>query len=341
MIPSEEKIHLNGNPPMINDVVNAQGVSWRQFRRTLKPRYTVIAGYILLALLMLFGGGTVAMMICRQLSSLWWQLPVIVVAGLWFAFWLAVITAHFHEAAHFHLCKDNKRNDFLASILLTPLVGLEIKSYRKSHWMHHRYLGTPKDTEVSYHRPVTRHNLLMGLSGLLLLKTIFLYARGYKKSSLQALVKAKEDKKGKKDNSFFAFIKALLVVGFSQFIVVLCLILSNNWPLALAWCLSFIIFGPFLSMLKQTMEHRALDARDELDYKVQTHGPVNRMFGTGWLATLYGAAGFNRHLLHHWDPTVSYTCFNQMEAFFLDTPLKDQLLQSKTSYRKIFRELLH
>jgi len=34
----------------------------------------------------------------------------------------------------------------------------------------------------------------------------------------------------------------------------------------------------------------------------------DRLFGDDFFSCTFGGAGFNRHLLHHWEPQISYTC---------------------------------
>jgi fatty acid desaturase len=43
------------------------------------------------------------------------------------------------------------------------------------------------------------------------------------------------------------------------------------------------------------------------------------MFGVGPLASTFGGAGFNRHLLHHWEPTVPYPRLAELERYLADT----------------------
>jgi hypothetical protein len=53
-----------------------------------------------------------------------------------------------------------------------------------------------------------------------------------------------------------------------------------------------------------------------------------------------GAAGFNRHLLHHWDPAVSYTQFDAMEKFMMQTQYRAMIEARRTTYWKALRDFL-
>ena len=47
-------------------------------------------------------------------------------------------------------------------------------------------------------------------------------------------------------------------------------------------------------------------------YCAACHGTSAK--GDGPLASTLGGAGFNRHLLHHWEPKISYTRFRELEG---------------------------
>ena len=76
---------------------------------------------------------------------------------------------------------------------------------------------------------------------------------------------------------------------------------------------------PFLASLRTLLEHRAEDADPRANYAEVDQGPVNRLFGSGPLASTLGSAGFNRHALHHWEPQISYTRLKDIEAYLLRT----------------------
>jgi fatty acid desaturase len=112
--------------------------------------------------------------------------------------------------------------------------------------------------------------------------------------------------------------------------------LLGLWAAAAAWLLGVAVMFPFFGALRQLLEHRDDKAAASVDYRLTDHGAVTRMFGDGPFASTFGGAGFNRHLLHHWEPTVSYTRLKDLEAFLADTDLKDALAQRTTSYGRTF-----
>ena len=96
------------------------------------------------------------------------------------------------------------------------------------------------------------------------------------------------------------------------------------------------MFFPFFGALRQLLEHRHPDAEASIDYSVTPHGEYTRIFGNSGFDCIFGAAGFNRHLLHHWEPQLSYTCLADMEAYLQRTELAPLLAQHKTTYIKAF-----
>jgi hypothetical protein len=54
---------------------------------------------------------------------------------------------------------------------------------------------------------------------------------------------------------------------------------------------------------------------------------------------VFGAAGFSRHALHHWDSGIHYTCFPAFEVYLAGTLLKSTLESRSTTYAEIFARL--
>ena len=92
-------------------------------------------------------------------------------------------------------------------------------------------------------------------------------------------------------------------------------------------------------MLRPTLEHRDEKARKAVNYFKVPHGIINRLFGDGPIASTLGGAGFNRHLLHHIEPKISYTRLKEFERYLLDTRFKDEIKRHQTTYWETFIEL--
>ena len=127
-----------------------------------------------------------------------------------------------------------------------------------------------------------------------------------------------------------------LATAFLNLLFVVALFLVGFWQVALAWALGLGAAFPFFASFRQILEHRRVDADKNTDYNQVDSGASHRMFGDGLIGITMGPAGFNRHLLHHWDPSVSYTRLKDVEDFLMDTPLKGELEASRTTYFETF-----
>jgi len=96
---------------------------------------------------------------------------------------------------------------------------------------------------------------------------------------------------------------------------------------------------PLLNALRQNLEHRTETARADVDYTLVDHGAVTRCFADTFGALLIGGVGFSRHLVHHWDPGLSYTNLPDTERFLRATDAAPLLAARSTSYWKTWRAL--
>ncbi|HEY0115447.1 MAG TPA: fatty acid desaturase [Allosphingosinicella sp.] len=231
-------------------------------------------------------------------------------------FLVAYLQLFIHEAAHYNLAADRGTNDRIADRFICWQVGTDIASYRRTHWEHHRSLGTAADTEVSYTNRLSIRFLAEMLTGVHALRV---FARRN-----QAAPAAAEPGRSRRPLAIGAAVHLLLVAG---------LVLIGAWPAALAWIGGMGIFFPFFATLRQLLEHRP--ASGEADAAA-----VNRLFGDGPFASMFGGAGFNRHLLHHMEPQLSYTRLREFEAFLMTTSAREELDSRRTTYGRAFTALV-
>ena len=313
--------------PAIRNLHSKRGVNYADFKRhTLKLRPTRILADIATAWAMI-------LLALFLLSFIATNSPFVLLAplfGLWIGFWLQAYTIYFHEAAHYNIHPKKEINDLLSDVCLTPFVGMWIRLYRVSHWKHHLYLGTRDDTEISYYKPVGVGQTMEVLTGLYLLKAAYKYLTNFTRAEAVAQERSVR----------LQFFIALTIMFASQAAIIGLLFWYVSFAASLCWALAFLVFLPFFHRLRQTLEHRSFTADRYTDYTKVEHGPVNRIFVSDFLSKHFGGAGFNRHLLHHYDPTVSYTSFDELERFFLDTELAPQIEASRTTYPKAFGILL-
>jgi fatty acid desaturase len=323
--PDEPGETLPGSPDL-RDLTHPEIGSWREFRASLKPKYWRAWTEISFCLAMLLGGYAAHFGLAWSLGNLAGIVAAPVFAA-WLGFWLNAILTFGHEAAHYNLSPSKSRNDWLADWSIWLFFPQSSKNYRKSHWQHHLHLGDPQDTEISYHNCMSPWFLTRALTGIYLLELVARYA-------LSAGVKPKlrvaqsTPSRGARLGQFLAVARA----GATHAVLVGAPLYFHCFSTSGTWLAGAVLAFPFVATVRQLLEHRAEEAHCATDYREVAHGPMNRIFGTNLFSRFYGAAGFNRHLLHHWDPTVSYTCFDEMESFFNGTRLQAQIEKSRTTY---------
>jgi fatty acid desaturase len=312
-----------------NQIVNRQGESLKDFRRRLVPRYGRVwldigLGYAVLVasalVIALFG-----------VRSPRYSVPLGLAGGLLVGYVVAFLELFFHEAAHYNLSRSRRLNDALANLFLGLLVGQEIKAYRIVHFDHHRFLGTTRDTEHSYFDALDFRFIVEALTGIKVLRV--LTQRG------KHVGERAEGREGAElretGHPRFMLVAGLLL----NLAVMTSAALAGAYSLALAWPIGVLVIHPAVNAVRQLLEHRSYDARSDIDYAAVDHGAMSRMFGWGPLASTLGGAGFNRHLLHHWDPQLSYTRFAELERFLLETKARDAVLGVTTTYTRAFLRL--
>jgi fatty acid desaturase len=305
------------------EVIAGNGTSYASFRKTLEPRYGKVMfdigkGYFFLILFII-----ISILVFREAPWTWWIISP--VCGMMIGYCTAYIALFIHEAGHFNIHPDKVVNDKLATWLLCLPFGLSMKSYRKIHWQHHLHLGTMEDAEVSYFKALTKLFMVEMLTGIHLLKTV--------------LRKEKNPYLGKEQlqNS-----RKMLIAGILfHLAVITVLLLTGNWPAAIAWVLGFGIFFPFFAALRQVLEHRDEKANSKSDFFKTPHGKVSRIFVHNIISSSFGSAGFTRHMIHHWDPQISYTRLADVEEFLEQSErTADFIKGSRTNYSTVLNKLL-
>jgi fatty acid desaturase len=306
-VTGEERTGLGSDGTSIprERLVNSAGVRYRDFKRTLTPRYAVAWTHLLAGHLTLLAISA-ALVASVHWFPLWAAILAAIVGSMLYGYTFAYINLFLHEAAHYHLARSRKWNDRLANLFIGILYGQDIKEYRLIHFDHHRYLGTPQDTERSYFDALNLVFFLKLLTGMKALEVVL----GRKRRLEQQAGTA-----GHPPARRFPIPVVLALVLHGAIIALATC--TGNWLLAGAWVVGMGLVYPFFGAVRQILEHRDENARDDVDYRQVPHGALARMFGDGPVASTLGGAGFNRHLLHHWEPQVSYTRLKDLERFLL------------------------
>ena len=297
------------------DLETANG--YRSLRRSLTPDYArvrrdIAFGYMTLTAILL------CVSIPQGLAS---GLVAAALGAIAVGYGIAYLQLFIHEAAHFNLAPDRAVNDRMANRLICWQVGTDIAAYRRTHADHHRYLGRAGDTEVSYTRPLTARFLLEMLTGVHALRVFLGRGRG---DAAPARAAASRAPLARGAAAHLAIMATLLALG--------------AWPAALAWAGGVGVAFPFFATIRQLLEHRPTAVVADLT-EGANEGAVTRLFDDGLFARTLGGAGFNRHLLHHLEPQVSYTRLAELEGFLLNTSARAALDARRSTYFAAFKEL--
>lgn len=304
---------------------NSKGVNYIDFKKSIKPHYLQIWVQILLGWLFLslsiFGG----IQVLNLIENTGLRFVFTIADAILVGFTISYLVNFFHEAAHYNIARVKNINDTLANVFLGILQAQSIKHYRFIHWKHHVHHGSTEDTERSYFDALTLRFFIESLSGIRALR-IFLFRNN--KVMHNTDIKLIDIKKEG---------RLMLIAGICfHLIVIICLaIIQQYWVIA-TWVIGFGTFFPFFSSLRQLLEHRSDAADKQINYSTINHGKITRVFSGDFFSAIYGSAGFNRHLIHHLEPQISYTNLKEVEAFLLETKIAHYIQNQKTSYLKAF-----
>jgi fatty acid desaturase len=325
-----------------DELVDSRGNTFKNLKRCLTPRWGVVWRDLSLGHLALWAGVAVLTMAERWLPTPYADdsvrplavvaiLAAVVAGAIYVGLVVAYVQLFFHEAAHFLLAPSRVVNDRLANLTIGLLSGQEISFYRKVHFDHHRFLGTARDTERTYFDPLDVRFLVEALTGFKILKVL---------GVRQRLARAALPKRGGRQPGL---LNAQLWVGAALHASLLLLALvTGHWLLFMAWLLGMGVMFPFFAAVRQVLEHRSTEAGSDPAYYLSERGrvPTTRLFVDGMVTRVLGGAGFSRHLLHHWEPQISYTRLAELETFLRDSAARPALSASSATYASTLLALL-
>lgn len=307
-----------------NEIVNNNNLGYFDFKKTLTPDYFKVWLDLLfgLTILPVIGILVFAFNNYFPFGFIFW----IISGSILFGYSMAYIQLFFHEAAHYNIAKNRMANDILANIFIGIFIGENIKFYRLIHFEHHRHLGKTIDSEHSYFDPLNIRFIIESITGIKSMKVrkrrskYFVSPSGHKVTMFNSQLIA-------------GLILHLIIIGMLAYF--------RQLPVIFSWVIGIGVVFPFFNALRQLLEHRSETASKNIDYSKVPHGETNRMFGDSLISRTFGGAGFNRHLLHHWEPQVSYTRLKEMEYYLMETKLSETLKQYSSSYLKVFLKLFN
>lgn len=203
-----------------------------------------------------------------------------------------------HEASHFSLFNDRRRNDIWCDLFFAGPIGITVAAYRVKHSSHHAELGSSGDLDgYPYHIEVKGAKalasvMLRSLSGLM---GLWLARNKYVGSTVELPVSAVSPR----------WIGPAATVAFNATLLGLC-ILCGRWYLYFAlWAYPIVAVAVALNIVRSIAEHQPEDFPRFGDGKEIAMRPVARTTVPNWFEKwmLY-QANFNYHVEHHLFPTV-------------------------------------
>lgn len=313
------------------DLRDRDGTPFTALIKDLKADYPRVwrdlaLGYAALAV-------TAVLTVVLARSGLAGALAGAVLGAAGFGFWIAYVQLFIHEGAHANLARGRKTSDLVCDLFVGWMIGTSVRKYRRVHFEHHRAFGTTTDAENTYFRPLDHAFIVKALTGWRVVEVLAARARLTAPKAAPKAGSAARAEGALRD-------RLVLLGGIAAHVLILAaLFLAGGPAAALAWGAGVGVVFPFFGALRQLLEHRSLEARGRVDYREVDHGGYTRLFGTSAFARLFGAAGFNRHLLHHWEPSVSYTVFDELEALFERVGMGPAMDGRRTTYGAAFRAL--
>lgn len=201
-----------------------------------------------------------------------------------------------HEAAHYLILPNRRRNDWIGQWLLAQPIMLDVFAYRQIHFQHHKETWTDADPDLGLAKPfpITRRSFarkvardLTGLTGLKRYRMIARLSAGLSPfgHGLEgtpwwiALARFALRQKG------FLSSNALLLAGLS--------VLGHPEAFFLLWWLPALTGYSLVLRLRSIAEHAAVsDPGDELKQTRTTLVPL-------WLGFFIAPHHVNYHLEHH------------------------------------------
>jgi fatty acid desaturase/putative flippase GtrA len=298
------------------------GGDYQRLLKSLRPAYARVWRDIGLGYAAL-----VALLVVVSLPApLWVRVPAVLAGAPLIGYAVAFLQLFIHEGAHFNLHRDRAWNDRLTDVFVSWQVGGGVKAYRRTHFAHHSQLGGVDDTERSYFNALTGSFLIQMLTGVHAVR-VFIGRIRAPAADTPAEGAGLEG-------------VARLTVGMIVHLALMAgLFVLGGWPPVLAWALGVGVFYPFFATLRQLLEHRSARADPRTDYSRTAHGAHTRLFRDGPLAATFGGAGFSRHLLHHWEPHISYTRLKELEVYLEGAGAGALTAAHRTTYWSALKEI--
>jgi fatty acid desaturase len=311
--------YSDGFAPLRTSIATVDGHTYRELRSDLEARWPRVWAELAATIAAVAVVPVATARIERRLGK--WGVLVAPLAAAAVGTTVHRLGHFLHEGAHFNVAPDKAINDRITNATVGIVVLTDVRAYRPIHMVHHRKLGQDDDPERGYFERLNGRFVFRGLSGA---RVMF--------SMRQRLAAAETE--GPQPSKLVPLIGAAMHAG-----VVIGLLRARRRGTAVAWAIGVGGVYPLLNSTRQLLEHR--DETEDL------HEPppdiparaLTRMFTRGPLSQIIGGVGFNRHLLHHWDASISYTRLRELEERLQPTAAGPILAARENSYSETLRRM--
>jgi fatty acid desaturase len=312
--------------PGLSKLTNGKGELYGDFRKKLKPNYFRIQVSILATFLYCLA--ITAVMISKEIS---WILLVIGVIPL-SLLQLRLLNV-IHEGAHYLLAPNRRANDLFCNVLAGWFFVVAVDQYRITHIEHHRNLGKTGDPENAHMDELDFTWLVSAFSGLRTIKTLLL-----RKKIRHDVTKERE-----KDYSPSHWL--IPICGGLMHLMILGIIAIGGISFGdTCWVFATYLATPGLGMLRNLLEHRYVGNVDPSVWDALLDKPgmlkvtpaTTRTFTKSILSQFYGSMGFTRHLLHHWDPSISFQNLKEVHNFVLESAIGSLVASTDSTFTSQF-----
>ena len=198
-----------------------------------------------------------------------------------------------HECGHQLLFKRHKLNNIIGHWLIAAPLFLDMKSYAKGHFVHHRYAGTNKDPDLGNYKnfPISRQSLLRKFWRDLSGQTGFRLISAARKSQDNVMNSPARD-----PDTVVSRTNNTIRDGF---IVNACLLIALTFSgapwLYLLWVTAYFTFYMLFLRIRQIAEHAAVPDLFDLDPRQNTRTTYANIIER----LLVAPNRVNYHLEHH------------------------------------------
>jgi fatty acid desaturase len=232
-----------------------------------------------------------------------------------------------HEGAHYLLFKNRRLNAVISELLLAWPVFITTRTYRPSHFAHHRHVNTDKDPDLmrkqssvsEWQFPKSWGELLA-----LLARDVFGLNTPQLFSDFSDMWEQTSDRKKGIDS--YAVARMLFYV-----VVVSAVTYFHVWPMfLLLWIL------PILTWVKMAMRVRSIAEHFAIENDAYT--PTRTTLPSFLESVFVAPRNINYHIEHHLYPSVPFFRLPKLHALLMKDPVYKSKAHVTMTYWGVLRE---